>query len=373
MAAAASVAGAHAAGCSLLTSLDGLSGGVIETSDGAGPAAAVDAGSDGPRADAATSGDGAPNDASGPKVGTVYVFGGATDAGAVAAVLAADIHADGTLGAWTSMTALPKPRTYGAAVVGQGFVAIVGGSEGGVYAPSTLVSSIGSNGLGGWSALGQFAIPRVRHAAALANDRLYVLGGTDATGASTADVQVAPVSTNAVGAWASTASLPLPRSRIAVASTSKFVYVFGGSDAANMAVVDVNRAAIAIDGTLGAFEAQPALPGARTHAQANVVTPGHILVTGGENVANNAIVYDIDAMVGSLGAPRSTLPLPQPTDHHAMVSFGSHVYVIGGFRNTSVRLADVVVGDVAADGTITRWTATTSLPTTLAYHSAAAF
>ena len=95
-------------------------------------------------------------------------------------------------------------------------------------------------------------------------------------------------------------------------------------------------------------------------------------MTGGERLSD-VVVYDIDATLGTLSAPRGTLSLPDPTDHHATVRVGNHVYVIGGFRSLGTRLDVVLVGDVSADGTITRWTPTTSLPMPLAYHTAVAF
>jgi N-acetylneuraminic acid mutarotase len=371
------VAVVAASGCSLLTSLDGLTGGAGEQPEAGpdapategGPDAAAD-GADG-AFDGAANPDAASNDG-GAKVASLYVFAGVTDMATVATVLTTDVHADGTLGAWQTATSLPESRSYAQAVTASGFVAVVGGSAPGGFATSTFIAKILPTGLGPWTALGQFGFPRIRHAAALENDHLYVIGGTDPTETPIADVQFASISATTVGGFSSTSSLPLARSRTAVASTPKYVYVFGGSDAASNAVADVYRAAIHMDGTLGAFEVQSSLPSPRTHAQATPVATNQILVTGGEGLAD-VVVYDVDPTLGTLSVPRATLALPAKTDHHATVRFASHVYVIGGFRNVGPRLSDVLVGDVAADGTITRWTATTSLPTPLAYHSAAAF
>jgi N-acetylneuraminic acid mutarotase len=368
---------APAAGCSLLTSFDGLTGGP-DGPDGDVDALVAEGGSIDAAVDAPTGNDAttAGTDAetgtdAATKVGALYVFGGETDTASSAAVYVADIHPDGTLGAWQPMPALPENRTYAEAVLGSGFVALVGGSGPSGAVASTFLAMTKGTVIGDWSSLGSFAIPRTRHGATIANDRLYVIGGTDASDAALVDVQVATISSTTIGTFASTSPLPVPRSRIAVASTSKFVYVFGGSDAAGNAVSNVYRAPINVDGTLGTFEGQIALPSARTHAQADIVVPGHVLVTGGEGVTDTAIVYDIDSTLGTLGAPHTTLALP-PTDHHASATFGNHVYVIGGFGNTAARLTDVLVGDVAADGTVTQWTPTTSLPVALAYHSAAA-
>ncbi len=378
LASGAAVAVAATGGCTLTTSFDGLSGGPVDTVDGApgvpiSSEAGPDGGPDATVPDGAVGTDAMPDEA-GANVGRLYVFGGVGNVGgAVATVLVADIHADGSLGAWVGTASLPEARSYAEAVAGQGFLAVVGGSGPSGYSTSALIAKTTSTGLGDWSALGQFAIPRIRHGATITNDRLYVIGGTDVSDAAIVDVQFATISATTVGTFASTASLPVPRSRVAVASTTKNIYVFGGSDAASNAVADVYRAPINIDGTLGTFTTTSPLPSPRTHAQATVVATNHILITGGENVTDDALVYDIDTVQGTLGAPRGTLALPAPTDHHATVAFGDHVYVIGGFRNNATRLTDVLVGDVAADGTITRWTPTTSLPMALAYHTAAAF
>lgn len=304
----------------------------------------------------------------------IYVFAGTTDTGTVATVLHADVLPDGTLASWETDAPLPDVRQYAEAAVGIGFVAVVGGTGTTGYKTSTFVAKMTADGgLGDWTELGSFGGPRIRHAAVIQNDRLYVIGGTDNGGTALADVQVAPISAVMIGTFASTASLPTARSRTAATATKSGLYVLGGSDQGSNPITEVTAAPIKSDGTLDTFVNRPAFPSPRTHAQATLVGGGgHILVTGGEGTAK-AVVFDIDSTTGSLGAPRQTLPLPAPVDHHAAVVWANHVYVIGGFRNLAARLSEVLVGDLAADGTVTRWTPTRSLPTALAYHTAVVF
>jgi hypothetical protein len=362
------------AGCSIFTSLSGLSGGAdpsaTDGGDGGdrdGPSALHDAeASDGTAGGDGSSGDGAT------KVARIYVFGGATDSATLATVLHADVLGDGTLASWQTDAPLPDKRQYAQAAVGVGFVALVGGTGSGGDKTSTFVAKIQPGGLGDWTELGSFAAPRIRHAAVIQNDRLYVMGGTDPGETALADVQFAPISAVAVGTFTATAPLPNAVSRFAAVATKTMIYVLGGSDPASNPIAQVASAMIKSDGSLGSFVGQPPLPTARTHAQATLVGTSHILVTGGEGTGES-VVYDIDGTTGSLSAPRQSLALPDPVDHHAAVAWANHVYVIGGFRNVAARLSDVLVGDLAADGTVTRWTPTTSLPAALAYHTAAAF
>jgi hypothetical protein len=362
------------AGCSIFTSLSGLSGGAdpaaTDGGDGGdldGPTALHDA----EAGDSTAGGDGSSGDGA-TKVVRIYVFGGTTDTQTVATVLHADVFADGTLASWETDTPLPDRRQYAEAAVGVGFVAVVGGAGTSGDKTSTFIAKIRPDGLGDWAELGSFGAARVRHAAVIQNDRLYVMGGTDSVDTALADVQFAPISAVTVGTFTATAPVPTARSRFAAVATKTMLYVLGGSDPASNPIAQVSSAMIKSDGTLTTFVAQPSLPSARTHEQATLVGTSHILVTGGEG-SSESVVYDIDGTTGSLSAPRQTLALPAPVDHHATVIWANHVYVIGGFRNVSARLSDVLVGDLAADGTVTRWTPTTSLPVALAYHTAAVF
>jgi hypothetical protein len=354
------VAAVLAGGCSLLTSLSGLSGGADGTlGEGGldGPTSTAEGGSEGgPTEDGSANG--------GPRL---YVFGGMAGAVNVATVLMADVRADGTLGAWQPGPSLPETRTYLQATTGIGFVALAGGSTGAGESTATLIARAEDGGLGPWATLGQFGVPRIRHGIALENGRLYVIGGTNNGGDAIGDVQFAPISATSVGPWAATSSLPATRSRTAVASTPTAVYVFGGTDTGSTPVASVYRATIEADGRLGAFAVQPSLPGGRTHAQATRFG-SHIVVTGGEHFADVS-VFDIDANTGSLGAPRATLILPAVTDHHAAARWQSHLYIVGGYRAGKLS-SEVLVGDVDGDGNVTKWTATTPLPQPLGYHTA---
>ncbi|MDB4939085.1 MAG: hypothetical protein JWP87_6057 [Labilithrix sp.] len=354
------ITAALVSGCSLLTSLNGLSNGADGTLTEGG-------GADGPTTNAEGGSDARSEGGAGTGV-RLFVFGGLVGGSKTASVLVADVGPDGTLGAWRAGPSLPEPRTYARAVAGTGFLAVVGGETPAGLSTATLVAQPDASGLGPWASLGQFAVPRIRHGVTLENGHLYVIGGTNVGDAPITDVQFAPITATSVGPWAATSSLPAARSRMAVASTPKALYVFGGADSADNSTADVYRASIEPDGKLGAFVAQQPLPGGRTHPAATTYG-SHIVVTGGEHF-DDVSVFEIDASTGTLGSPRPTLSLPARLDHHTSVRWENHLYLIGGQRNAGASVADVLVGDLDSDGNVTRWTEATPLPQALEYHTA---
>jgi N-acetylneuraminic acid mutarotase len=262
---------------------------------------------------------------------------------------------------------------YAPAVVGAGFVALVGGLAPGVGERGTLtIGKVVGGEVTSWFESGAaFANPRTRHGVALDGESLYVFGGITGAGTTLTDVQSAKVTAASVTPFATAPAMPAALARAAVAQSASAVYVVGGTDVNGNRQSELYVAQLTTGGLTTFVAAQPRLPSARSYAQA-IVYGSSLIVVGGEASPDVAdvLVYPI-AATGELGAPTTTTSLPRALSHHQLVRQGEHLYVIGGSQN-GVEIGDVYVGDVTKDGTVTGWRATTPLPRPLVFHAAAA-
>jgi hypothetical protein len=167
------------------------------------------------------------DDGSGTIVQRVYVLGGAAnDSVPVTDVEDATIQADGTLGAWSSATALPGGRAFHAAVAATPFNSHAGGSgrlyvlggidaKGGDPATTVLDAALAADGSGGSWGQSQPPLPVGLHSmgAVIFQSNLYVVGGAAAGDAASAAVYRAPIDTlGDLGTWQELTPLPAPRS-----------------------------------------------------------------------------------------------------------------------------------------------------------------
>lgn len=367
--------GLVAGGCSLLLDMGGLEHGEpldadvrsapdARSSDGGEDSAAgVDADADEAGPTEAWHEAGAP--------ARLYVFGGRRDDKTSPEVWMATIQPDGALGAWEPAPALPAPRQLARAVVGPDFVAVVAGQVG-AYSGSIMVAPRSGDEISTWYTAAVSVEPRVRFGAAFHDGRLYVLGGTVSGSEDTGAVEAGPLGASSVGPLAALGALPAPRSRMAVANRGPLLYLIGGTEG-GVVSADVSMARIQPDGTLSSPSAQPSLPTARNHAEA-VVHESSLIVVGGirPSVLADVLVFPIDDADGSLGAPSAATSLPEPRYHHALVTHGGFLYVLGGADENLAPTDTVYVAELtSAGGLASGWSTTTPLPAPLYYHTAA--
>jgi hypothetical protein len=358
-------AGALACSCGFVAGVDFFD---LERASGAGADAAKDAG-DADDAPAHPASDAA-------KPGRIYVLGGTDDPARLPAVgrtLVSEIQSDGSLGPWSAASDLPLPRMYAPAVVGDDFIALVGGLTPGKgeranfaigRAPGGVVTSF-------FESAEAFASPRSRAGAARHGDTVFVIGGAAVSGVVLDSIQKGVVTANGVGIFTAGRSLPSPLARMAVATSATALYVVGGDDGATKTAT-IRMASFAAD-DLSPFTNVGVLPSPRIYAQAIVHEKALVVVGGDSNRGlTDVLSFPLDAN-GGLGAPLSGMPLPASTSRHQLVRHGDHVYVIGGATgDEALTSTNVFVGDLTPDGFVSAWRATTPLPAPLIFHGAAA-
>lgn len=230
----------------------------------------------------------------------------------------------------------------------------------------------GGGAIGMWSKA--TALPEAfgHSPAAIYNDVLYMAGGEGPSGHIRAQVYYAPIlADGTVGVWRETTRLPEPVHYHATVATSGYLYVIGGyrggepSDA-------VYRARINADGTLGQWTKTTSLP-SRLGAPAAVASGNQIYVLGGHtgNRSESEVYYATLTSSGGLSKWTATTPLPETLSWLSAAVWEGRLYAIAGYSgspNTWSR--QVYYATIRPEGGVRGWAATAPLPESMGNHVA---
>jgi len=349
--------------------------------------------------------------------GYVYVVGGVDVASTrLDNIQYAKLNADGTVGAWSSITATAVRRSAHSSVVHNGYLYVIGGFDGTLRNDVQFAPIDGSGAVGAWQATSSFSTGRYYPACAVHDGHLYLTGGTNGS-ARYADIQYARINADGtLGSWQSSVStLPSARNSHQVLGYGDRLYVLGGASVGGV-VNDVQFAPITAAGTLGSWTQSTAFSTVR-YGHASVIENGFLYVLGGQNgtslndvqfaplrpdghvgttwvkaadlpssgrVLFTSVVHDGFLYVtggftsgysndvqfapvladGTLGPWTATRPFATPRAGHASVIHNGFIYVLGGDKAQYQHLNDVQFAKINADGTLGDWVATTSFATT---------
>lgn len=227
-------------------------------------------------------------------------------------VLSAAVDADGSLGPWTSFQTLPEPVFFASAAAWQGTVYVTGGWNGNSLTAAVWAATIQPDGsLGAWRH--QPTLPDgVYTHAAVSKGSLYVLGGVVNGGTEVQSaVYYAKIGQNGeLQAWKPTTALPGPLSNHGASIANDQILVTGGWNGTQPSA-SVIAAPVNADGSLQSWAALQALP-TLLYLHGQAATESHLFVTGGTDGENS------HADVLSIPLPPSPNvpppPPPQPTD-----------------------------------------------------------
>ncbi len=187
-------------------------------------------------------------------------------------VFKADLNAKGKLGSWTQLDGLPVPRDFAGAVRKGKHIWLVGGDESAMQ-PKTEVfmTTVTGKGLGEWKSSTPLPSPgRFGHGIVVHDNRMFVLGGANTTGP-TKTVFFADINPEGeLGSWTETTELPEARWFIGVETLNDRLYVIAGGGAEG-ATKTVWSAPFTKEG-LGKFTAREALPGGLQDNRAVILT-----------------------------------------------------------------------------------------------------
>jgi hypothetical protein len=284
--------------------------------------------------------------------GYVYVLGGRTSSPAAYtynSTIYAPINADGTLGTWATTNTFTNARYGLQAVAYQGYMYILGGTDGTTRYNDVQYAPINADGtLGTWASTTSFTTARFGHMSVAYNGYLYVLGGYDGLGNSYSDVQYAPINSGGtIGAWAPTTSLTTLDDGQTSVVYNGYIYVMGGQGFAYSN--EVQYAPITSNGTLGAWAPTASFTTGR-YSPTSVVYNGYIYILGGSNGSYiNDVQYAPINADGTLGTWATTTSFTTARYDHTSVVYDGNVYVIGGSNGTA--LDDVQYAKINNGGT----------------------
>jgi hypothetical protein len=219
--------------------------------------------------------------------GYVYVLGGASSASnatAQSTVYYSKINTDGTLGSWSSTTALPSVKWLNSAVAYNGYIYSIKGDDTGGSTLSDYYAKLNADGtVGAWTTVST-ATSAASPNAVVANGYLYVVGAQ-------ASSEYAKLGANgAPGAWTSLTSLPEARLAAGVAVSNGYLYIVGGDNATTFRGTTY-YGKLNSDGSVSSWNTSAqALPGATTRAYFGngLLANGYMYVIGGQVAAGGA-------------------------------------------------------------------------------------
>jgi hypothetical protein len=181
---------------------------------------------------------------------------------------------------------LPQPRTDGAVLQVGNQILYIGGTDGKTAQSSVYVArTVQIGNFDVWAEGPALPEPRADASVAYVAGSIYVIGGTDASGAPTKTVFVlSPDSqTGALGAWTTSKTLELPeeRSGAAIAVSPDGLLLVGGRNA-TVPVATTLKTKLNSTGALGAWSAEQPMLAAQADATA-VLIGDYLWVYGGRD------------------------------------------------------------------------------------------
>ena len=218
--------------------------------------------------------------------GHIYAIGGANfdDNGTLlGSVEMANINSDGTLGPWRFTSPMTTPRRGANAVVGKGYIYVIGGFNG-MFLQNVERAKIGDNGeLGPWEMIeGLLTTNRYIHAVTIYNEKVYALGGHNREdGSAKFSAEWTKIkSDGSLDKWQETPPLNSPRFLFQAAAAGGYLFVAGGFNIDY--IKSVERAPIIEEGGLGNWSETTPLSAPK--AGLTLISDGrHIYSIGGSN------------------------------------------------------------------------------------------
>jgi hypothetical protein len=301
----------------------------------------------------------------------------------------AKINSDGSFGSWATTSSFGTARYSMGFTPYNGYMYLSGGNANAVLQSDTQYAKINANGtLGAWGTLSSLSgsnATRYGNTMFGYNGWLYSLGGNHATPYLTEVQYVQIDSPGSTGQWATSSptitAIPAARLYAAVVAYNGFVYVMGGQSGSGTgtAVATIYRASIANDGGIGAWTTNTTpLPVSRTGLAA-VAYNNRMFIMGGSDGAasptyfNTTYYADIAFGDGSIGAWTSSTNFGAGNTRAFLgaVAYGTnstttnsgYLYAIGGSNGTAAanHYSTVYKSTLSQSGVPGSWATTTAI------------
>ena len=270
---------------------------------------------------------------------------------------------NGDITSWSTDTSLPGALSASQAIVTKNRVYMLGGATGGGYTSTVYTAPINTDGtLGAWTTGTALPIPIDYSHAVVTKNRVYMFGGLTTGGTPISTVYTAPINSDGtLGTWATGTALPITLAYSSVVVTKSRVYLLSGYQSGAYSA-NIYSAIINVDGTIGSWTISGALPGILASSSV-VVTKNRVYIVGGNNGGSTvSTVYtaliDSDGVIGTWMTSGS---LPAGLQWSNSFVSKNRAYVFGGYNGSSY-VSVSYSAPVSEDGTLGTWTTGTSLP-----------
>jgi Kelch motif protein len=271
----------------------------------------------------------------------LYVIGGGDQSGRPSKTIQrASINGDGVLGTFATVAGqtLRVPRDFHTNVVVDNYLYVMGGANIGVPVPAVERAPIGADGaLGAFETLSGVTLStgRIQPTSARVRQLLYVVGGM------TASIEQAPIdAAGNLGAFTpSGVNLTTSRYGHTMAVLGNNLYVIGGRTPSGLTGT-LERSQIAADGSLGAFSTVSGVALTTPRTDHMTVAVGNFLyVIAGTGANGNTLNVErapigFDGTLGAFADAGVGLIVPVPGATATVV--GNYLYVLGGQSPGSV-------------------------------------
>lgn len=192
----------------------------------------------------------------------LYITGGEVDGNYYTTGAYAKLNSDGSLGSWTSLPSMNTARAYHGLYTVNGYLyAVLGYGDGGEISSSEYAKINSDGSLGSWTTTTAVASqPPDNFAYTSYNGYIYTLGGND--GSDTTKVLYANVSSGGdFSSWSTTTAMPSINYGATAVAVNGYMYVLGGGDNTETTKYEqVISAPINSNGTLGSWSYTTSLP-----------------------------------------------------------------------------------------------------------------
>ncbi|MCD4848333.1 MAG: T9SS type A sorting domain-containing protein [Candidatus Aegiribacteria sp.] len=277
--------------------------------------------------------------------GYVYTIGGEQTGIAHNNVWYSEILGDGSLThPWLSTTNLPGARMYHGCFIYNNYLFVLGGWGSGNYRDDVWSAEIHADGsIGSWTSTTDLPSPRTGYSMAVCNGYVYVFNGSGVIFAQIND-------DGTVGEWESTTNIPASRDGSRCFSYNNYLYISGGHSSSLTYYNNVWFAQSELNGTIDSWTSTTSLPAVSAY-HGCCVEDGSVYITGGQCLTSyysTASTAGIQTS-GPLDSWVSFPNIPEVRSGHGYCSYDGYLYIIGG-TNWSGNLKSVRYAHILSVG-----------------------
>jgi len=262
----------------------------------------------------------------------VYVIGGYGSAYR-ASVERAAINADGTLGAFAEVATMTTPRAAANALVIGKHLYVIGGDDGRSVSDTIERAELHADGsLGAFAAVPGKLVGRTGASAIVAGNRLLLIGGVFHGGKVAPPERAVIAADGSIGPFEAAPPLASHRESPSAIVVHNAIWLIGGLDEHQQPLGSVERAEIGADGSIGAFSVVPEVRLVTPRVRPAVIAIGDMVyVIGGGSLRSVERARLDDEPTTFVEVPE--LALHTPRDQPKAIVAGNSLYVISGRRN----------------------------------------